>query len=145
MIDSYIIRWEIDPLLGESEMILKHHIFKSSIHSLKNNFNFRIEDYQSSEDSVSVDNFTGETDFMFYPNDRSFNLFYTYVVKDLDLNVVYLNKTNILRLEENYLYCIPYWMPFKFSSEDNNFNQKIISAKVLTRDRPFFRSKEIYW
>lgn len=144
MISDYIIRWEIENL-PEEEQHLKFHVFKKAFNCLINNFSFTIEDIQSSDECASLDNFIGETDFMFYPNDRSFNLFYTYTIKDLDLNIVYLDKTNEIRLEENYLYCIPYWMPFKFKSEDKNFDQKIISAKVFTKNRPFFKSKEMYW
>ena len=144
MINDYIIRWNIEKFL-EEDQYLKFHFYKRTFDCLINYFSFKVENAQSSDNCVSFNNFIGKTDFIFNPKDSSFNLFYTYSIKDLDLNAVYMNKINKIRLEEGYLYCVPYWMAFMLESEDKTFNQKTINATVFTSDRPFLKSKKIYW
>lgn len=144
MINNYIIRWKIKELDSKSDFI-KIDIFKEVVNSLHKSFEFNIDTYQDNETNVSFDNFVGKTDIMFSPTDRTFNLFYTDNIKDLDVGLVYESKITKLRLEEKFLYCIPYWMPFMFESEDKTFNQQIFSIKLLTSNRPKFRALDILW
>ena len=144
MINNYIIRWKIKELDRKS-ISLKKDIFKEVLESLNKSFEFTISEYQDSETNVSIDNFIGTTDIMFIPTDRTFNLFYTDDIKDLDVGLVYENKISKLNLENKFLYCIPYWMPFMFESEDKTFNQEIFSIKLLTPNRPKLRALNIIW
>ena len=144
MISNYVIRWKLKEF-KQDEKLLRLFVFKNIANCLKNDFNFKIEDTHDYEDCSSIYKFTNNTDFMLFPNDRTFNFFYTHDIKDLKLNVIYSNKTYFFKLEEKYLHCIPYWMPFMFESKNKDHEQKIVTAKILTTDRPFFKSKEIYW
>ena len=103
------------------------------------------ESNQIKSHQIKSDNFIGTTDIMFSPTDRTFNLFYTDDIKDLDVGLVYENKISKLNLENKFLYCIPYWMPFMFESEDKTFNQEIFSIKLLTPNRPKLRALNIIW
>jgi hypothetical protein len=82
---------------------------------------------------------------MFYPKDRTFNLFYTDDIKNLDIGLVYKDKITKLRLENKFLYCIPYWMPFLFDSEDKKYKQNLINISLLTPNRPKLKALDIIW
>ena len=144
MINNYVVRWKIKELDIKSNSI-KVDVFKEVVNSLHKSFEFSIDIYQDNETNVSIDNFVGKTDIMFSPTDRTFNLFYTDNIKDLDIGLVYKDKINKLNLENKFLYCIPYWMPFMFESEDKAFNQQIFSIKLLTPNRPKLRALDILW
>jgi hypothetical protein len=144
MINDYIIRWKIKDLEEETTH-LKVAIFKEVVDSLAKTFEFKIDEYQDSESNVSIESFIGQTEIMFYPKDRTFNLFYTDDIKDLDIGLVYKDKVTNLRLEEKFLYCIPYWMPFCFSSEDKKHEQNLINISLLTPNRPKLKGSDIIW
>ena len=85
MINDYIIRWKIKDLEEETAH-LKVAIFKEVVDSLAKTFEFKIDEYQDSESNVSIESFIGQTEIMFYPKDRTFNLFYTDDIKDYRFN-----------------------------------------------------------
>ena len=144
MINDYIIRWKIKDLEEETTH-LKVAIFKEVVNSLAKTFEFKIDEYQDSESNVSIESFSGQTEIMFYPKDRTFNLFYTDDIKDLDIGLVYKDKITKLRLENKFLYCIPYWMPFLFDSEDKKYKQNLINISLLTPNRPKLKGSDIIW
>jgi hypothetical protein len=144
MINDYIIRWKIKDLEEETTH-LKVAIFKEVVNSLAKTFEFKIDEYQDSESNVSIESFSGQTEIMFYPKDRTFNLFYTDDIKNLDIGLVYKDKITKLRLENKFLYCIPYWMPFLFDSEDKKYKQNLINISLLTPNRPKLKALDIIW
>lgn len=145
MINNYIVKWKIDFPYTDIINEIRGFVYKEASICLSGTFDFKIEGIYTHEENTSFDNFICRTDWLFYPNDRTFNLFYTHSIKDLDLVTVNVNEAKGTKLESKHLYCLPFWMPYMFSSTDESFNQEIVSLKFTSIDRPRLKKEGLLY
>lgn len=147
MISDYVFKWNLDNEIDNKFNLEAHRIklFELSVNRLSGTFSFNIDGIQTHEDSTFLLQYKKETDWLFKPEDRTFNLFYPFNTHEADMVVVYKNEAIGIKIEKNYLYCLPYWMTYKFLSANEEFNQELINIKLETVNRPKLKIKDTLW
>lgn len=147
MIKDYVVQWDLKDIIDNSFDVedVKLNVYKNIFPMLAGTFKFSFQGIHYWENNTSMLVFEKETDWKFESQDRTFNLFYGYEIKDLGLVVIYKDKSEGIEIKENHLYCIPYWMTYKFMSKDENKTQQVVNAKFLTDDRPINKLNHIKW
>ena len=144
MISNYIIKWGVKEVNPDS-IEGKINFFNKMLFLISKTFTFQLSGAHTIEKDMNFYYFDeGSTDWFFDPQDRTFNMFYTKSIKDLNLEAILLNESKKILLEPNCLYCMPYWMSYKFSSEIKH-KQELINLKLLTETRPKLIANGTLW
>lgn len=147
MINEYVFEWDLSNKINHQQdlNIIRGMIFQEAVNCAFFTFDFKIEGVLNHTDNTSFDEFVNQTDWLRYIQDRTFNFIYTYNIKNLDLIVVDQHKAIGIKMKEKYLYCIPYWMAYKFTSSEEEYKQEIISVGILTPQRPKLKKTKKLW
>jgi hypothetical protein len=135
MISDFVIEWDLSKDSFDEER-LDGEIFKKGFECLVGTFNFEFDGMQKHDDCTEIISFKKEIDWNSKIEDRTFNLFYGRKVKDLVLVLIYKDKSQGIKIHDNHLYCIPYWMTYKFMSNDKKHIQELINVKIWSDKRP---------
>lgn len=146
MINEYLLKIKIEGNIEEEldEYNLKKYFLYVALISLKDYFKFNLKGIQTSEKSIGLYYFLNETDWIF-KDTKTFNFFYPLDVEKADLIAIYKNQLRKINIEKNHLYVFPYWMTYKFVSQEKDFKQIILQGGLDTVDRPFFKKMNKRW
>lgn len=147
MIENFFLKFDLKNKVDSTFPIedIKIKMFEQAIHCLVKKFSFEFTGVHEAVDNTEHLFFKEKTDWIFNTQNTTFNFIYGLWTKDLFLNFVFLDKLEITRVENQHLYCMPYWIPFKLTSSDKDFRQEIILITFETTQRPILKEKNIKW
>lgn len=147
MIDNYFLKYnltgEID--LSLPPMYLQSKIFEATVRCLHTSFNFDIDGPQMSDERVEYGFIKKETDWVFNTPKTTFNLIFAVSTKNLFLDFVFIDEKQFTKIENEHLYCMPYWMPYKLRSGEYEDQQQIMNISFETKTRPVLRINGTKW
>lgn len=145
MIDNYVIEWASDPIILTNENVFFKDVFEKMTNFLWGTFKFNFNTIQRHDENTSFLKFSKETDWIFAPEKTSFNCFYAHNVEDLNLVLIYKDKSQAIRIKPSHFYCFPYWMTYKFMSDIKDKNQELIKICFWSDTRPINKMTNIIW
>ena len=140
---KFVLKNKVESTLPMKEIKIK--MFEQAIHCLNKTFFLKFTGVHEALDNTGHMFFKEKTDWIFNTQNTTFNFVYGLWTKDLFLNFVFLDKLETTPVENQHLYCMPYWIPFKLTSTDKDFRQEIINIKFETTQRPILKEKNIKW
>lgn len=145
--NQHVIEWDLSKKIDHNKSLndITGTVFRESIDSLYHTFEFTIEGVLKHDKCTSFDNFINQTDWLNFSQDRTFNLVYAFNTRNLDLIIVDQYQTVGIKLKNKHLYCMPYWMTYKFCSSEKEYNQEIISVGIITPQRPKSKKTKKLW
>jgi hypothetical protein len=147
MISSYVLEWDLKNYFEKNETLEddRREAFKLLIPRLSETLKFEVKGIHRHDKLTSFFRFKKETDWIFEPAETTFHCFHSYDVKDLALVVIYKEKSKGIKIKDNYLYCFPYWMTYKFLSQDEEKEQHLIKMKFFSESRPWNKIDNVWW
>lgn len=145
MINEYLLKVKVEMDIKElNEYDLKKYFLHLAMTTLQDNFKFNLKGVQTSDECINLDHFYNETDWIF-KGERTFNFFYPLDVDKADFIAIHKNEPKKTIIEKNHLYIFPYWMTYRFVSQEKDFKQIILQGGLDTVDRPLFKQINKRW
>lgn len=146
MISNYILEWDLSKefLKQESMEDNRRKLYEALIPRLTGSFQFTINGINRHDKDTSLFSFNKETDWMFNPDETTFHSFYGFDVEKLALVLIFKDKSQGIEIKNNHLYCFPYWMTYKFMSEEDR-KQQLIKMNFMTDSRVWNKIESVYW
>lgn len=148
MINQYITEWNLHDLSLDDSLdydSIKMKIFESMMPRLAGTFRFSFNGIQPADKQSFLYRFKKETEWNFTPKDTSFNIFYGLNVDELGLILIFKDKSEGFNIKPNHLYCFPYWMTYKFLSQNEEKEQELIKCTFWSDSKVFNKYEKIYW
>lgn len=147
MINNYIT--EIKPLkyIPKTENINHYfkEVFEQTVLGIAASFEFSFKGIiQRHDQNTGFFEVKKESDWLFCPSDRTFNCYYVETTKNLNLALSYQNKLQGIKLKNDHIYCLPYWMTHKFISEED-VTQYLVNVKFWSDTRPINKKTKVMW
>ena len=144
MISKYMLEWDLGKKIDE-DLPIDYQVFKNFTECVGNNFKIDIEGIHTHEDCTSVDKIVQVSEWFFEPEEKVINGVYAHDTNELDLIIVYINQAVGIHMKPKHLYIFPYWLAYKFTSDDKSKEQKIVRTFLESKNRPYYKKKDIYW
>jgi len=147
MISQYVIEWSADKqeLFDTEENVFFKNIFEQMVKNLSGTFKFSFEGIQKHTDNTSFVKFKKETSWIFETQNTTFTCYYAHDTQNLNLVLIYKDKSQAIRIKPNHFYCFPYWMTYKFMSNIQDKNQELIKICFWSDTRPINKLTNIIW
>tara|TARA_Y100001973_G_C5150362_1_gene307749 strand:- start:353 stop:796 length:444 start_codon:yes stop_codon:yes gene_type:complete len=147
MINQYVLEWDLSKYISHEDdiNITQGLVFHKAIECAYHTFDLKVTETMNSIDHTKLHTFIGETDWLRYLQDRTYNFVYAYDIKNLNLVIIDQHKSLGIQMKNKYLFCMPCWMTYKFISTEKEYSQQIISIGILTKDRPTLKKTKILW
>jgi|TARA_R100001086_G_scaffold123066_1_gene63380 hypothetical protein len=147
MISHHVFEWDLSNKINHEDdiNIVQGLIFHKAIECAYHTFDLKVTETMNSIDHTNLHTFREETDWLRYLQDRTYNFVYAYDIKNLNLVIIDQHKSIGIQMKNKYLFCMPYWMTYKFISTEKNYSQQIISIGILTKDRPKLKKTKKLW
>lgn len=145
MINEYLLKIKVEMDVKKlDEYDLKKYFLHVALTTLHDHFKFNLKGIQTSDQCIDLDFFYNETDWIF-KDIRTFNFFYPLDISKVDFITLHKNEPKKTIIEKNHLYIFPYWMTYKFVSQEKDFKQIILQGGLDTVDRPVFKKINKRW
>jgi len=144
MISRYVLEFDLTDKINE-DLPIDYQVFKNFAELVGNSFKLNIEGTQKHSDCTSIDKFVQSSDWFFEIEDRTLNGVYAHDTNELDIIYVYRNQSVGVHMKPKNLYVFPYWFCYKFTSDDETTEQKVVRTFLNSTNRPYIKRDDFYW
>jgi|TARA_R100000426_G_scaffold1357_1_gene2450 hypothetical protein len=144
MISRYVLEFDLSEKIND-DLPIDYQVFKNFTELVGSSFKINIEGVQKHNECTTINEFVQSSDWFFELEDRTINGVYAHDTNELDIIYVFKNQSVGVHLKPKYLYVFPYWLCYKFTSDDKTTEQKIVRTFLNSTNRPYIKRDDFYW